>query len=280
MDFAAATVDTAAATAATVDTVVMPATVMAVTATTATVMAATATTVMEDIIARITPIIGPTTTVTTTIPTPITVDTVMEGDTVAITGAMVATVVAMVATVAAMVATVGLWWLRWLRCYYPYYSGYNYPPAPVVPSVTANAAPYNGAPNQQSAQPFMPPADSKNGQTYPYDGGPASPLPKAGDTDPAKEPIPQPNTARRSYRHRALPSPYTFSAYGGQPANQGKVITVVVGKPAPLPSPYAATTAKVQRPATMTATATKIAYPAYGEQPLRPAVRVQLTQNR
>jgi hypothetical protein len=165
--------------------------------------------------------------------------------------------------------------------YYPYYSSYYYP-CVVTPSVTVNAAPYynyNGA-NYQQAQPFMPPADGKNGQTYPYDGGPASPLPKADENAPIKEPIPQPKVPREGrIAAQPLQSPYSFAAYG-QPANQAKVVNVVIGTPKPLPSPYAATTAKVERPAATTATATKIAYPAYGEQPLVPAVRVQLTQNR
>ena len=126
----------------------------------------------------------------------------------------------------------------------------------------------------------MPPADGKNGQTYPYDGGPASPLPKADDNAPTKEPIPQPKVPREGrIAYQPLQSPYGFAAYG-QPANQAKVVTVVIGTPKPLPSPYATTTARVERPVTTTATATKIAYPAYGEQPLVPTVRVQLTQNR
>jgi hypothetical protein len=160
--------------------------------------------------------------------------------------------------------------------YYPYYSSYY--PCAVSPGATVNAVPYNGTPNQQSAQPFMPPADSKNGQTYPYDGGPATPLPKADENAPASQPVPRPTLPREGrIAAQPLPSPYKFTAYG-QAANQGKVVTVVVGRPAPLPSPYAATATKVDRPATVTAT--RIAYPAYGEQPPANTVRVQLTQNK
>jgi hypothetical protein len=166
--------------------------------------------------------------------------------------------------------------------YYPYYSGYNYP-CVVTPGYTMNVAPYNGTgPEQLQAPnaPFMPPAD-KN-QTFPYDGGPTVPLPKASDSAPASEPVPRPTLPRDGrIAAKPLPSPYTFTAYGQLP-NQGKVVTVVIGTPAPLPSPYAATTAKVERPAaTPTTTAsTKIAYPAYGEQPLSPPVRIELTRSK
>ena len=96
----------------------------------------------------------------------------------------------------------------------------------------------------------MPPSDNGNG-TYRYDGDPQNPLPMPG-AEPGPGPtkaIPRP-TVPRDGRLVSLPAsdPYTFQAYGAQPAAKQQAAETRIVNTTPSGARYA--------------------FPAYGEQPV------------
>lgn len=91
--------------------------------------------------------------------------------------------------------------------------------------------------NYQGPQPYVPPMPPADNGTYPYNGGPSSP-------------VPMPNA---------------------EPAPRG--IIPIDGRLVSLPSEISGGTSQVGVPAAKTQTTPRVSYPAYGEEPIPPAPR-------
>ena len=145
---------------------------------------------------------------------------------------------------------------------YPYYYGYSSPYVVISAGAGVGAeAPMYTLPAPTPVMPDaggMPPANGAD--TYPYDGGSKTPLPIPGTVPsgpmppaPMSKPEPRPTVPAQG-RFVSLPAtatPYTFAAYGEQPAT----VVRTVG-----------TTLRTSTTASSTPTS-PFAYPAYGEQP-------------
>ena len=132
--------------------------------------------------------------------------------------------------------------------YTPYYSSYYYyPVASVAPVATVQTNGYYQAP-APSYVPPMPPADG-NG-TFPYDGGPRAPIPMPNpgqDLNPAKDP-------------RGI-IPF-----------DGKLISLPTETTGDVPAVILPTLTR-GTPISNTPAPARVAYPAYGDEPIAPAPR-------
>jgi len=112
------------------------------------------------------------------------------------------------------------------------------------------------APQSRYSEPLMPPADGGNG-TYPYNGGPVNPVPL-----PDNNPVPTNNGPRGIVpldgKLVSLPSETTG---GVSPTSLGAQRYSFVS------------TTNVAAPIQLNPAPTRIAYPAYGDEPIRPAPR-------
>jgi hypothetical protein len=143
--------------------------------------------------------------------------------------------------------------------YQPYYSSYYYTPyytssyyyypiageAIAPPATTLQGASYYQAPAPRQYVPPMPPPDGGNGNgTYPYDGGPRSPIPMPNpDMNPAKAP------------------------QGILPAD-GKLVSL------PNEATGGVSVPLTHQPTSTTSTSVpRVTYPAYGDEPIAPAPR-------
>jgi len=132
----------------------------------------------------------------------------------------------------------------------PYYYGIAYDGYAVAPVTTLQATVYPQtqiAPPQPYSQPVMPPASDSGNGTFPYNGGPASPIPQPSDS-----PVPMNNAPR------------------GIVPLDGKLVSLpgeTTGDVSVVPS--------IQRWTFVSTPVapTRIAYPAYGEVSIPPAPR-------
>jgi len=156
--------------------------------------------------------------------------------------------------------------------YYPsYYSSYYYPCASTVVSSTPVVAVYSSSYTtpqvvqpgaallpQPQVMPQMPSAAPNGNQTFPYDGGPGTPLPMPG---PDANPIGGPSTPRPTVplegKFVSLPQETT----GGIGLIDTASLATVSWRPVSTSQPATATN--------------RYHYPAYGEQPLPPVNRTR-----